>query len=117
MLLLQSHFGERVADVGIEACRDQHEIRLEFDQAIQGMVNSRRVSVRIALRRDGPIEDIPPRDGPGAWITGMLMNRRKPYSFITEDGIFRTVAVMRIKIPDGHALAPHFERVMRGNRN
>ena len=110
ILLLQAQRGQRIVLMGIEAGRNDHQVRAELGQGRQHMLG-KGMAERLAIgqRRQRYVQDIvePALVGrPGAGIERRLMGRGVEHVMVVPEDILRAIAVMHVEIDHDDALQP-----------
>ena len=117
IFLCETHLSDRISGECIEAGRDEHQIRLEFLQAFQGMGNRLTMLVAWAKWRDGKIMDVACRTSARARITGKLVHGGEGDARIARDNSLSAVAMVGIEVPDPDPRCALGKGIERGYRN
>src|SRR6516164_2125604 len=98
---LQRLLSQRVAGIGVKACRYSNHVWLEILEVVQRAVEHVPVIAAGGLRRDGIIEAVVSNITPASSrITGELMNgNERGIGFVQQDGL-SSVAMVNVEIID-----------------
>src|SRR5262249_33489327 len=105
----QIEVGERVAHMGVEACRDHDQVRAEISQPRQddGFEGSTKLVAAVAgtqRRVDDGVVLAALAHRAGAGIERHLMGRAVHHAAVGPEDVLRTVAVVHVEVDDGGAL-------------
>src|SRR5262249_42444979 len=120
-----AHLPEQIPERGVEAARDENQVRLELtgDREKQ-LVEAREVIGISHPGRPGQVDRETARiraadleDVTGAWIERPLVGRKVEHFRIVPEGVLCSVAVMQVPVDDQSARAPITLGRLRGDRD